>query len=106
MGEGNWASKIGFNLFYNLKILLFETCVQFAFQHKCNNEQIWHAKNWTIWLIWGEKILLSWISKFMTMHQAIFKVCATNFLIMDICVNPPKYANISCTYDVYWYMYI
>jgi hypothetical protein len=51
MGEGNWASKIGFNLFYNLKILLFEICVQFPFQHKCNNEQIWHAKNWTIWLI-------------------------------------------------------
>lgn len=24
MGEGNWASKIGFNLFYNLKILLLK----------------------------------------------------------------------------------
>lgn len=55
----NWDSIY----FITLKILLFEICVQFAFQHKCNNEQIWHAKNWTIWLIFVNVIYWIWGGK-------------------------------------------
>ncbi len=112
-----WEKEIELPKLYSI---YFKTLKSFYLKYVSNSHSNINAimskfdmqKNWTIWLIWGAKILLSWISKFMTMHQAIFKVCATNWLSwiyvlipqnMQIFLAHMMYIDI-CIYKMYTFL--